>query len=89
MLPAQNDVTKLDDETAVTAVVKMLTGSAAPAVAGNSKKKPPKKGRLKLHPANALVVQTLVPLSNCCNFEEDYAASARWVVGTPQELELI
>lgn len=67
----------------------MLTGSAAPAVAGSSKKKPPKKGRLKLHPANALVVQTLVPLSNCCNFEEDYAASARWVVGTPQELDLI
>ncbi|CAM9395772.1 unnamed protein product [Ectocarpus fasciculatus] len=42
-----------------------------------SKKKSVKKDRLKLHPANAMVVQTLVPLSNCCSFEEDHAASAR------------
>eukprot|EP00903_Cladosiphon_okamuranus_P008244 g7936.t1 len=50
-------------------------GSVAAANVG--KKKPAKKDRPKLHPANALVVQTLVPLSNCCNFEEDFAASAR------------
>lgn len=58
----------------------MLAGSVAAAIVG--KKKPVKKDRPKLHPANALVVQTLVPLSNCCNFEEDFAASARSVVST-------
>ncbi|CAM9909254.1 unnamed protein product [Ectocarpus sp. 12 AP-2014] len=42
-----------------------------------TKKKSVKKDRLKLHPANVMVVQTLVPLSNCCTFEEDHAASAR------------
>lgn len=54
-----------------------FSGAVLPPTA--SKKNSVKKNRLKLHPANAMVVQTLVPLSNCCSFEEDHAASARSV----------
>lgn len=56
----------------------MLAGSVPPPTAGKTKSV--KKGRVKLHPSNALVVQTLVTLSNCCNFDKDYSASARLVV---------
>lgn len=56
----------------------MLAGSVPPPTA--AKAKPVKKDRVKLHPSNSMVVQTLVVLSNCCNFEEDHSASARLVL---------
>ncbi|CAM9294139.1 unnamed protein product [Scytosiphon promiscuus] len=54
-------------------------GSSGLPPTGTKNKMLKKRGKAKLHPANALVVQTLVPLSNCCNFEEDHSASARYL----------
>ncbi|CAM9805203.1 unnamed protein product [Sphacelaria rigidula] len=52
-------------------------GSAPPTA--TYKKSMAKKGKLKLHPMHATVVQTLVPTANCCNYEEDFSGSARYL----------
>ncbi|CAM9628181.1 unnamed protein product, partial [Laminaria digitata] len=54
-----------------------------------SSKSSSKKDTMKLHPSNAMVVRTLVPLANCCNFEEDYAASVRYLRRAVSAMELV
>lgn len=57
----------------------VLLFSSLASASSSVAKKSCKKGTVKLHPSNAMVMRTLVPLANCCNFEEDYAASVRSV----------
>lgn len=33
--------------------------------------------KMKVHPGNAMVIQALIQLANCCNMEKDYSATAK------------